>query len=309
MGLVSETVRIARKSIFEPQVLFRNINSVYHTRLLREGYNRDGVDIFAEDWDNLLILDACRYDMFADAIAMDGTLESRVSRGSNSLEYLVGNVQGRQLHDTVYVTANPHLYRYREDLNAEFHHVVDVWRDEGWDEESHSVLPETVNNAVTTAAEQFPNKRLLVQYMQPHFPFINTTSEFDKRAPDPDSATNMWMEIMTGELDVSRELLWDAYTQNLNYVLQYVEKLVPTLIGKTVITSDHGNMVGERSFPIPIQEWGHPPMTYTDELVTVPWFVIDADSRKTITKEEPVIGVAGNSDDIVEERLRYLGYV
>jgi hypothetical protein len=37
-----------------------------------------------EDWDTLLILDACRYDLFAEEVPFGGRLESRISLGSSS---------------------------------------------------------------------------------------------------------------------------------------------------------------------------------------------------------------------------------
>jgi bisphosphoglycerate-independent phosphoglycerate mutase (AlkP superfamily) len=119
----------------------------------------------------------------------------------------------------------------------------------------------------------------------------------------------MWMEIMTGDLDVSTEMLWEAYEENLDYVLEHVYELVPELTGKTIVTSDHGNMVGERSYPIPIREWGHPPMTYTTELVKVPWFIIEDETRKEITAEQPSTDTRGADEDLVQDRLEDLGYV
>jgi hypothetical protein len=69
-------------------------------------------------------------------------------------------------------------------------------------------------------------------------------------------------------------------------------------------------MFGEQSFPIPIREWGHPPGTYTDQLVTVPWLVYENGQREI--EREPTSENAGDPDEAgsdVEDRLRQLGYV
>jgi len=77
-----------------------------------------------EDWDNLFILDACRYDMFADRIDLAGSLESRISLGSSSEEFMERNFVGEQFHDTVYINANPFIPRLNLDEDT-FHAVVD----------------------------------------------------------------------------------------------------------------------------------------------------------------------------------------
>ena len=47
-------------------------------------------DIFAEEWDTLIVLDACRYDFFEKVYRdyLSGTLEKRVSPGSCTEESL-----------------------------------------------------------------------------------------------------------------------------------------------------------------------------------------------------------------------------
>jgi hypothetical protein len=83
-----------------------------------------------------------------------------------------------------------------------------------------------------------------------------------------------------------------------------------TLSGKTVVTADHGQMIGERSFPIPFHEHGHPPGIYTEELLSVPWLVHTNGPRREITAEElPTREQADDGDEtVVSERLRHLGY-
>lgn len=150
-----------RRAIDNPTRIGFEVNRLYHRRGYLRSYNPSGVDVFEEDWDSLIVLDTCRYDLFARRSTLPGTLEKRRSRGSGTVEFLHGNVADRDLRDTVYVTANPQLYRYRDELNAQFHEVIYVWMEDGWDEEYGTVLPETMTEYAREAAKRYPNKRLL----------------------------------------------------------------------------------------------------------------------------------------------------
>lgn len=297
-----------RRALNNPVLFLRQINRLYHRRFDRRDYNTDGIDIFAEDWDTLCILDACRYDMFARSSELPGQLERRQSRGSATTEFLTANFDGRDLRDTVYVTANPQLYRNRESIAVDFHDVIHVWREEGWDEEYGTVLPETVTEYALRAAEEYPDKRLVVHYMQPHYPFIGSETNFDKGHLTGARQENVWNQLLLGTLDAEREDVWRIYEANLKRALPHVERLLETLGGKTVVTADHGNMVGERAFPLPIREWGHPRGIYTPELVSVPWLVHESGPRREIRADDAESQSEQVTDEVVADRLRQLGY-
>lgn len=294
-----------KRGLDDPHLLLRELNRLYHQRLGARAYNIDGVDVYGEDWDNLLILDACRYDMFDSQHDLPGTLESRRSRGTHTKEFLRGNFAGKRMYDTVYVTASPMYYRNQDRLDAEFHHTENVWRD-GWHDEYRTVLPETLADHALKAAEQFPDKRLIVHFLQPHYPFIGPTG---REHFELDDLAFEWDGIVRGTHDFSNEILWKSFRENLDIVLPHVESLLEELPGKTVTTADHGQMIGERATPIPIVEYGHPPGIYTEELVKVPWLVHRNGPRKTIRSEEPTTEETDTGDDAVTERLKNLGYV
>jgi hypothetical protein len=277
-----------------------------------------GCSVMSADWDNLLILDGCRFDLFEQVNTVDGELHSRISSGSATPEFLDENFAGDDYHDTVYVTANP-MYRL-QDLEGTFHAVVDVWEDH-WDDELKTVLPDPMTAATREAHETYPNKRILSHFMQPHYPFVGRLGqslgeqsgwEFTyRRVTDGDGdgtsdAPNVWQLLEDGV--VSTEDVWAAYRENLEIVLSYVEELVDDLEGRTVVTSDHGNMLGEFALPFPKRVYGHPRGIHTKELVKVPWLVIDGTTRKTVTAERPVSGRRGETSAAVSERLSDLGY-
>jgi len=294
-----------RRGVAEPHLAVRQVNRWVHR--LRDGLGRTGVEFFDEDWDNLLLLDACRYDVFAERADLPGTLRARQSKASATREFLSVYIDGADLRDTVYVTANPQLYRRRGEIAANFHDVVDVWRDEGWDEDYRTVHPETVAAAAEAAAERHPHKRLLVHFLQPHYPFIGETGQ---RHLDLGSLV-FGPEVVHGDVDVDDELLWRAYRENVDIALSSVRRLLVVLGGRTVVTADHGELLGERVLPLPMREYGHPAGIRAPALNTVPWFVHEHGERRTITREdddgrrhdEPAV-----DDAVVEERLRQLGY-
>lgn len=299
-----------RRAVANPVRLFIEANRLYHRRLYTRAFNSSGVDVFSEDWDNLILLDACRYDMFEDQFSFQGDLSGKYSRGSSTVEFLHGNFAGRDLRDTVYVTANPQLYRHRDEIDTRLHDVINIWQEDGWDSDVNTVLPETTTEYARKAAKQYPDKRLIIHYLQPHYPFITSETEFDKKhLENPDTEEVFWYQIMEGKLDVPREAIWKAYRENLEVTIPFVESLLTELEGKTVVTSDHGNMVGERAYPIPIRIWGHPKGTYTEQLVKVPWFVSQQGERKKTTAESPRDQTEDIEEEVVQDRLRDLGYV
>lgn len=297
------------RALDNPVLFYRQINRLYHRRLGQREHNTDGVDVFDEDWDNLLILDACRYDMFARCSELPGRLERRQSKGSATTEFLTANLSGRDLRDTVYVTANPQLYRNHESIRVTFHDEIHVWREEGWDEEYGTVLPETVTEYAMRAAAEYPEKRLVVHYMQPHYPFVGSETDFDKGHLTGARQENVWNQLLLGSLSAGRDDIWPIYEANLTRALPHVEELMTNIGGKTVVTADHGNMVGERAFPLPIREWGHPRGIYTEELVAVPWLIYESGPRREIRAADPAAGGEDVDEDVVADRLRDLGYV
>jgi hypothetical protein len=275
----------------------------------------------AEDWDNLLILDACRYDMFEDVCSIDGDLQSMTSVGSSTPEFLQRTFRGGTFPDTVYVTSNPQV-SLRLDTDI-FHDVVSVWKTD-WNDDLGTVEPHAVTERALEAQERYPNKRLIVHYMQPHYPFIGERRrddlggqsgfELTKRLANDEvaerDARTVWDQLVDGEL--SEDVVWDAYLENLELVLNDIESLLSEFRGKTVVTSDHGNLVGETTTPFGLELYGHPTGIHAENLVTVPWLAVETGSRKTITAEDSTasrnVEPTDEESDAIKERLRDLGY-
>jgi arylsulfatase A-like enzyme len=237
-----------------------------------------------------------------------------MSKGSSTVEWLEANFDGHDLRDTVYVTANPQFEENRDGWEIRLCETVNVWLEDGWDEETGTVRAETMTEAALDAVERFPDKRLVVHYMQPHYPFVPADTDFDKQhlsqidgeGGEPTNE-NVWNQKFNRTLGVSRDELWSIYQANLEYVLEHVGALLDRLSGKTVVTGDHGNYVGERASPIPIKEWGHPRGIYDDPLIRVPWLEYEQGTRREIHAADS--RSRNDVDDkTVSDRLQALGY-
>jgi hypothetical protein len=264
-----------------------------------------------EDWDVLFILDACRADTFQASTGGWRFDEYRVEKslGSSTPEWTRENFAGGSFGDTVYVASNPYTSLIAG--NA-FHAIAEVWRTD-FDEDELTVLPEKVDEAARQAREQYPHKRLIVHYMQPHFPFITTEEmRYSGWHPDrirgeeerTDPISDPWHALQKGLVD--EEDVWQAYRDNLDAVLESVEGLVSDFQGRLVLSSDHGNMVGW-GWPVPMKIYGHAAGLRYPQLVDIPWAVIERGDRPTIRDDGTLSESAAEREEI-SRRLRALGY-
>ncbi len=284
------------------------------------------------DWDNLIVLDACRYDTFAERHTLSGRLERRRARGSATREFVRNNFVGHRFPDTVCVTANPFVTELAGDA---FHHCAHTWRTR-WDDDLGTTPPEPMARAVRDVAERYPRKRLIAHFMQPHHPFIGETAEEHlgdvagneraRRRAGADGETDrleepdhVWARLAAGELSLS--VVRRAYEETLDAVMPHVAELVEMLPGRTVVTSDHGNLLDEapyRFLSVGGDRFGHPIHATAPSLVRVPWLVVPGDERKEIvagTRREPDPGdrEEGRTEETepgatVADRLESLGY-
>jgi hypothetical protein len=273
--------------------------------------------VIDHDWDTLVLLDACRYDLFYQALtdfSLPGDLSKRKSMASGTPGYLAKNFRNETFHDIVYVTANPYIDT--ELPENTFHRVVSVWRD-GWDSDLGTVLPETVAEAAYEAREKFPNKRIIVHFNQPHTPFIGKKRisgrgmrNLRSRAMGGENGVNTmtpFEQLDAGELD--KKTVWEAYRSNLNRVLPVVKEVLISFQGLTVVTSDHGNALGERAWPFPIRVYGHPLGILIPPLINVPCHIHNNGKRPNIESEPPDEFETSSVQCNVSERLSQLGYI
>jgi hypothetical protein len=221
----------------------------------------EGTNVYEKDWDLLIILDACRVDAMEEVVDEYLFLnepDTHRSTASTSGEWMRTTFTQElydEIQNTVYVTANQHSMEIKDEPFLGFEDVYEY----GWDAEHGTVLAETVTNIAIDAGREYADSRdrMIVHYMQPHFPSI------PKPIGHGNKFDNVWKGLMIGQGD--EDEIWESYVQNLRYVLNHVEVLLENIDAEDVVlTADHGNAKGE---------WGvydHPLGVPIDCVKTVP---------------------------------------
>jgi len=265
-----------------------------------------GVNILNEDWDNLIILDACRYDIFDELNYIPGDLEIKFSNASSSDEFMEKNLDNKAHGDLVYICANPHI----DNIRASFHEIIRLWETD-WNESKGTVMPSDVVIRVRDNIDKFPNKRIIIHMMQPHRPFVGPKSNNFEMSGFSRQGVNIpygsspevpfwWDRLRSGEIE--RELVWSMYKDSLDYTLPYIEDLLNLLPGKSVISADHGNCFGENNI------YGHPSYTHHPNLLKIPWLTVDKE-RKDIIWEPPYAKSQRTHYIQAQDNLKSLGYI
>jgi hypothetical protein len=293
------------KNIFsgirDPKKIGLELNRIYNRKIR----GQTGIKVMEEDWDNLIILDACRYDLFEQVNTIEGELRPVISSDSSTSGFLQYNFGDDTFPDTVYVSANPQVQRHG--VGKHFYDCIRLWEDY-WDKDLQTVVPKDVTDCTLEVQDKYPNKRLLIHYIQPHYPFIGEVGrQIEHGSVTGDGVigqerefASVWDQLEAGVINKDR--VWEAYKENLELVLPEVERLIDYLTGRSVVTSDHGNTLGE------LGVYGHPGGVFLEPLVKVPWLITDRESRKKVEKGE----IRNENRDIegnVANRLADLGYV
>lgn len=220
-------------------------------------------------WDILIVLDACRYDYFVKLNPFKGRLIKLEVESSDTLQWLTMNFPDK--YPYIYVSANPYCnskIKVGSFLGAEhFKKVVDVWKF-GWSEELMTVPPQRVTIATLLYIKR---ERVIIHYMQPHFPSIGKIRiTMEAWKPDP---LNIVIEGHTYPKKLpSAEIIRKAYEENLQIVLNEIKNnLLPRIPRnrKVVITSDHGELLGENGM------FFHPADIKHPALNTVFWLEVE----------------------------------
>lgn len=316
-----------RKGVQNPKLAKRHLmGKVSYPIIERLQEENEGLYVVEEDWDNLIVLDACRFDAFECFVESKGHFEGfdiqkRISRGETTARFLSENFHGRSLLDTVYVSANAVVGSHIDDM--ELYKFVGLWDtdDQGTERPNldrryrDAIYPDQVVDATLRAADEHPNKRLIAHFLQPHPPFIVKDGEPIEKGSNYRDFT----AVRKGEMP--REDIVEVYEENVEYVLEYVQELVEELDGKTVVTADHGELLGSgiptlfeflhprwSAFQRNCFDYAHHRLVRVPELIEVPWVEIDSGNRREIISAEEPAGVEMNADSI-EDQLEALGYI
>lgn len=263
---------------------------------------RKGNHVYDYDWDVLVILDACRYDMYREVV---GNGKPVLSVASTSTEWMDITFDGQYEHEvanTGYISANPFSRRLEE---SRFGLIDHVWQDY-WDDDIGSIPPEPVTDHGIAAAQSEEFDRVILHYMQPHFPFIGS-EQFGRLGRsgfgmEGKESQNVWDMVRDGSAEP--EAVIEAYYENLRYVYDFVETVLQNVRGRVLITADHANALGEWGM------WGHRAYVPFRAVRQVPWDIRECTNNGTYEPSAELSELkSGVSDEKIEDRLRSLGYV
>jgi len=266
---------------------------------------RDQIELLTtESPDVLIVLDACRADAFRGVCsARAETVRSPARRTDRWLHQLGPLLRRRR---AVYFTANPLVKsctgRWREITR------VDVWETH-WGRFSElqlpSVHPLVVNGVVGAWRDlgKLADRPVVVHYLQPHSPFIGAVPYALTYLRWGCKGCRMTQELCKVSLwpntaEIDWELLRRAYRANLELVWDAARRLADSFAAagrRVVITSDHGELLGETKDGAPEGEprFGHQPAYANPLLHEVPWLVWEyAPKQPTTTDKLEALGYA-----------------
>jgi len=209
----------------------------------------------------LIILDACRFDVFKQVNWISGKLTKVWSEGS-STGFWFRETFTSPLPDVTLVSPHPFFSSLdpRKLLPKRIFGKV-VYVEEGTEIIDGGLRMGLAPAEYTTKKALLEMKRtnkLIVHYTQPHFPALGKPQLIS-------SGKRLYDAVKKGNLEL--EFVKEAYRGNLVYVLREAEKLASAFPSNVIITSDHGELFGEGGF-------GHPPDSDNPILRTVPWLEV-----------------------------------
>ncbi len=292
------------KRRFERDGAVELTREIYKFALHKTHPYTERTSIFDREWDLLIVIDACRYDLFESVASEYGyidTVDSIQSVQSNTKEWMRETFLNtdEDLSDIAYICGNPFS---REMLQGSgFTRLDEVW-EYGWDGELGTLPPRAVTDRTISAGREQSSERIIAHYMQPHCPFVGGNPMQKKTIKDwgNDHTSDIWGLLKRGA--VTKEQVWENYRLNLEYVLDEIEVLVNNIETDTaVICSDHGNSLGEWRI------YGHPKSMPFSSVRTVPWATVSTTDANQFTP-----ALSRDSDNIdemqVNDRLKALGY-
>ena len=302
--------------------------------------------IHKTNWKYLIILDACRYDYFKMCYKKffdkNYTLIKVYSPGTWTFDWL-RKTWTNKYDDIIYISANPFVSNKATIKGFcggnHFFYVVDVWK-ECWNDNIGTVHPKDLTEISIKYINNYPEKRFVIHYLQPHAPFI----EFDDIKKILNSVGvskrnllyhikelfplnvrrkvgllilkhfghklyGFLFNLLNGKENTYHQLivryygidtLREYYQKNLELALKYVKYLAEHIKDNFIITSDHGELLGEYGI------FAHPDIVYDEEIqLSVPWLCKGSATyiQKGISSKDE------EDEELIKKRLKDLGYL
>jgi len=223
-------------------------------------------------WDVMIVLDACRYDEFVECIKKSD---------------IIGNymkVDSQALHTAMWYEKN---WKMENDVNLISGHGI-LWLEEfsifkrfknpyGFfnNERKKWIYPGFNFSKLLEYQIKYPGMKTLVHIIPPHLPFLGKMGhEFMKELDVINPHTTEGhgnMNAYNRITQYGRIHGWDrprkCYMENILFAIIWIEKFIDRMKGQVIITADHGELLGEGGI------YGHD-NSHGDILRSVPWFEV-----------------------------------
>ena len=235
------------------------------------------------DWKYLVLLDACRFDVFeriVDSVGLRGSLREC---NSEALDTPMWYRKHWLVYHPSVALLGAHPYPWRPELNVarKFGQEFPAWEyspNLGWGGVVH---PGRLCAFASLVMSERSSEQWIIHFEQPHLPFIDVRGmaflqneigvglggdDWIKYNPKLYSAVQAWGRKH------GWEVLQGLYESSLRVTLDVVAPWCGGLKGgKVVITADHGEHLGEGGI------YGHPWAAGPEILTRVPWFEVEND--------------------------------
>jgi len=245
-------------------------------------YKQKGADLFKSqkqktllktNWQTLIILDACRYDVFSDIITqynLPGKLQIADSEACRTAIWY--RHHWSQKHDDI-VLVSGHPMIWEEKKNVNFHKAI--WID---DDGIEWIKPEKTMRPAIDLQKQYPDKKFLLHLIPPHLPFMgprgrkfgdvlmNNKYRGSQKSSRKIDGTSLYRAVISYGARNGWDILKKYYQENLIYVLDAILPYINQLRSPVILSADHGELIGEGS------KYGH--RGHHSLLRKVPWYEV-----------------------------------
>lgn len=261
--------------------------------------------IFEFDWDVLIVLDACRYDVFRNNYKeyLEGDLKKLRSRGSETVEWFKNTWNQKKNLDITYYSANPWINSNGvpdADIVPEkvFNDIHNLW-EKAWCDDKGTVYP---HKFIELYDGRTP---AILHFLQPHEPYLSISDHKGITWDAEPLASNKYLKelrdygfnlikglvghsnawrlariINDGSVTRIEKIsqthgypdLINAYRYNLEKALETISMMFDEHFlqkNRVIVTSDHGESLGENEI------FGHPRGADFPVLRNVPWLKVE----------------------------------
>lgn len=196
--------------------------------------------IYKYGWDVLIILDACRYDSFKKVNFIEGDLIAVDSESTRTTRWYQHN--WNEYNDDV-ILISSHSYPRSHGFYKNFYKFYDFYLERDDYREPKIALEKLIE------IQNDYDKHFLVHLLPPHLPYLGKKgSKFMRQLKIPIvGRPHVYRHVTKWGRKHGWKKLIGYYKENILYALTEINKYLPQIKGKVIISSDHGELIGERN--------------------------------------------------------------